>query len=297
MTPTLPNRIFRAEVVQTEKLTPAMARVTFGGPELGEFLSTGTGDEYLRLFLPNEGEAEPSFPIPKGDYWGYPDGVKESPVRTYTVRSTDPERGQVCIDFVLHQGGVAASWARRAKPGDVVAVNSPVALYDPPSDMTWQLILADAAGLPAAARLLEQTPPGVKTRAVLEVSSAAEKQSIKHHDEVEIIWVYGGNGRRPSCLEDILRSSERPSGAGYIWVAGEAKTMRGARRYLRHELKLPCTDYKIVGYWTAHGEEWMAKYEALPAETLAELTAMWESGRDEEEIEDEYTAKLESLGL
>ena len=60
----LPNKIFRAEVVETNRLTTGMLRVTFGGPGLQEFLSTGVGDEYLRVFLPADGQNEPTWPFP-----------------------------------------------------------------------------------------------------------------------------------------------------------------------------------------------------------------------------------------
>jgi NADPH-dependent ferric siderophore reductase len=293
----LPNKIFRAEVVETHRLTSGMMRLTFAGPGLVDFRSTGVGDEYLRVFLPADGQLEPQLPQPKGDYWEYEEGIEPSPLRTYTVRRFDTEPSRVTIDFVVHDGGVAASWAQRAKPGDVVGLNTPTALYDPPADLAWQIVLADAAGLPAAARLLEQTPPGVRTRAVLEVASAADRQAIAHHDGVEIVWVYGGNGHGPSRLEEILRAAELPTGSGYVWVAGETKVMRGVRRYLRHELRLPATGYKVIGYWTAKAEEWTARYQSLPAQTLAELTALWETDRDAEEIEDEYISRLEALGL
>lgn len=53
----------------------------------------------------------------------------------------------------------------------------------------------------------------------------------------------------------------------------------------------------MVGYWTAQAEEWNARYQALPEQTQAELAALWEADRDEEDIEDEYVARLEALGL
>ena len=293
----LPMRIFRAEVVETSMLTPSMIRVIFGGTGLAEFRSTGVGDEYLRIFLPADGQPEPTWPFPKGDYWDYPDDVEPSPLRTYTVRAFDAESAQVTVDFVVHDVGVAAAWARNARPGDVVGLNTPTGMYDAPGEMAWQIVMADAAALPAAIRVLEQTAPGVRTRAVLEVPTAADRQAIAHHDGVEIVWVFGGNGHGKSRLEEIVRAADLPEGPGYIWVAGETTTMRGVRRYLRHERKLASGAYKVVGYWTAKAEEWNARYQALPSDTQAELAALWETDRDEEEIQDEYIARLEALGL
>ncbi|WP_369669230.1 siderophore-interacting protein, partial [Enterococcus faecium] len=79
-------------------------------------------------------------------------------LRTYTVRAHDPAAGEVTIDFVLHQGGVASSWARRAEPGDVIGLNSPTGMYDPPVDLAWQVLFADCAALPALSRIVENTP-------------------------------------------------------------------------------------------------------------------------------------------
>lgn len=80
-------------------------------------------------------------------------------------------------------------------------------------------------------------------------------------------------------------------------MAGETKTLRGVRRHLRHELGLPATAYKADGYWTVRAEDWNASYNALDADTRAGLEALWEADRPEEEIEDEYDARLTALGL
>ncbi|WP_420121014.1 siderophore-interacting protein [Nakamurella sp.] len=292
------NRIHRIIVTSARRLTPGLLRVEFTG-DLGDFESSGIGDEYVRLFLPGPGQSAPTMPIATDDgYWAFPEGAEPSPVRCYTIRAWDAENKQLTIDFVVHDGGVAAAWALRAQPGDVLASNTPRGLYEPAADITWRLLVADATGLPAAARLLEQAPPGVRTRAVLEVASPADRQPIDVPTDAEVRWVYGGNGHGPSRLDEIVRSAELPTGQGYVWVAGEAGAARSVRKYLRRELGLPGTAYKVVGYWTEDAEAWREKYEALPEETRSALAAMWDDAtRDEEEIEDEYQDALERLGL
>lgn len=296
-TSTLPMQIFRAEVLRTEQLTPGMVRVVFGGAGLRDFASTGVGDEYLRVFFPLEGQTEPNLPVPAGEYWEFPEGVEPAPLRTYTVRGLRAAAGEVVIDFVVHDGGIAAAWAQAARPGDVVGLNTPTGLYAPPSGLTWQLLLADATGLPAALRLAEQAPAGVRTRMVLEVLGPEHHHPVPQNPDVKVTWVHGGNGHGPSRLEEILRSTELPDGTGYIWVAGETKVLRGARKYLRRERALPSESFKVVGYWTDGAEEWRERYEALTDETKAELVALWSSDRDAEDIEDEYISRLEALGL
>ncbi|PZF80287.1 siderophore-interacting protein [Jiangella anatolica] len=286
-------RFFRAEVIDTRPICADMVRVVFGGPGLAGFASTGVGDEYLRIFFPPDG-AEPVLPVvDERGRWSYPDDAEPAPMRTYTVRSFRP--GRLEIDFVVHDGGVAAAWARTAALGDVVVVNAPTGMYDPPAELRWQLLLADAAGLPAATRLLETTPAGVRTRAVFEVATPAHRVAVPVG--VEVAWLYGGNGHGPSRLSGALRAAELPPGTGYVWVAGETAVLRDARRYLRHELKLPPSAYKVVGYWTDNGEEYNRRLAALDEATQEWLLAPWESDADEEDQEDEYIARLESLGL
>lgn len=293
------NLIHRIVVERVQRLSPGMVRIVFGGEGLDGFVSTGVGDEYFRVFFPAEGQHEPNLPFPTEDgYWDFADGVEPAPMRTYTVRGWDAEAAELTIDFVVHDGGVAAAWALNARPGDVVGVNTPKGLYDPPAEIEWQLLIADATGLPAAARLAENAPAGVRTRVVLEVSSPEDELDIRPADGVELHWVHGGNGHAPTRIEEILRASELPSGPGYVWVAGETKATRGVRKHLRHKLKLPASAYKVIGYWTENAEAWRERYDSLDEGTHARLMAMWDDDtRPTEDIEEAYEAELEKLGL
>jgi NADPH-dependent ferric siderophore reductase len=293
------NLIHRVVVRRVERLSPGMARVVFGGDGLEGFVTTGVGDEYLRIFFPRDGQTEPTLPFPTDNgYWDYPEGVEPAPMRTYTVRAWDEGARELTIDFVVHDGGVAAAWALAARPGDVVGVNTPKALYAPADDIEWQLLVADATGLPAAARLAENAAAGVRTRVAIEVASVEDELAIDLPEGVDLHWVHGGNGHGPTRIEEIVRASELPSGPGYVWVAGEARATRAVRKHLRHELRLPASAYKVVGYWTENAEAWRERYESLPEEVRESLAAMWsDTTRDEEDIEDEYEAELEKLGL
>jgi NADPH-dependent ferric siderophore reductase len=289
----LPMRVWTGTVVRNDALTPAMRRVVLDVPG---YASTGVGDEYLRLIFPVAGATDPILPTVTDNCLDY-GSIDLATMRTYTVRDFDPARDHVTIDFVIHDGGVAAEWAKRAAPGDRLGLNTPDGIYDPPPGMVWQILVADCAGLPAAARLLEAAPASVRTRAVLEVPDPSHRIELKVAPGVEVSWVYGGNGHGPSRIEEIVRSLPRPDGTGYVWVAGETRELRGVRRYLRRELGLPSSAYKTMGYWTDGAERWRNAYAALDAQTKADLDAIWVSGDDEGEIEIRYDETLARLGL
>ncbi|MFI8633432.1 siderophore-interacting protein [Microbacterium sp. NPDC077663] len=293
------NLIHRAEVLHVEALSAGMTRIILGGDGLEGFESTGVGDEYVRMWLPREGEVEPVLPEPSGEQsWAFADGVEPSPLRTYTVRRWDSMRRELTLDMVVHGHGLAARWAERAAPGDIVGVNTPRGMYAPPVDLEWLLMVTDASGLPAAARILEDLPPSVRVRLFVEVPSAAHEQNLMVPDGSELRWIHGGNGQGPSRIEQLVRHATRPGGVGYIWVVGETHSTRSVRRYLRHDLGLPASSYKVVGYWTEAIEQWEARYEALPPDVHAHLEALWDDPtRDEEDVEDEYDRTLERYGL
>lgn len=286
-----------ATVLSRRQLTPGMIRLTFGG--LTDFPGTGIGDEYLRLFFPNEETGKLHLPVISEDgAWSYPDGREALRYSTYTVRRHRPEANEIDIDFVVHEGGLASEWAQRAAPGDIITINSPRGLYQPPGDITWQLLVADATGLPALARLLEQTPAHVQSRVFVEIARPEDEQYLPAHPGATVTWLHrSGNGIAPSRMGDVVRAVPLPSTSGYIWVAGEQKVVRAIRKYVRQELKLPAERYELVGYWIHEGEAWDARWEALPAEVRAAIDAAWSSDRDREVVRDEYEATLEKFGL
>lgn len=288
-----------ATVLARQTLSPGMVRLTFGGEGLSAFKTTGIGDEYLRLFFPNQETGKLHLPdISEDGRWTYPDGQDAIKCSTYTVRRHRQDEGEVEIDFVVHDGGLASEWAQKAAPGDTITINNPRGLYTPPSDIVWQLLVADATGLPALSRILEQTPKHVQSRVFIEVAEADHQQDLPAHPGATVTWLHkSGNGVAASRMDEVVRAVPLPPTPGYVWVAGEQKVVRAIRKFVRQELKLPAERYELVGYWIHEGEEWDAKWEKLPVDVKAAIDAGWDSGRDPEEVRDEYEATLEKFGL
>lgn len=288
---------YQATLLSRRMLTPGMVRLTFGGAGLAGFRSTGIGDEYLRLFFPDPHTGQLALPtIDENGRWSYPEGPSKVRCSTYTVRRHDAERGELDIDFVVHEGGTASDWARAAQPGDSITINRPRGLYALPEGAQWQLLVCDATGLPALSRLLEQRPPNLPTRVFVEVAEPAHEQPLPAGEHLTLTWLHGGNGVGPSQLERIVRGVPRPAGPGYVWVAGEQKAVRAIRRFVRQELQLPPSHYEIVGYWVAE-HDWDERYEALDPAIKARIEAAWASDRDPEEVQDEVDATFDTVGL
>ncbi len=294
------NRGFHeVRVKSRQKLTPGMVRVTFTGAGLSDLEVTGIGDEYLRLFFADPKTGRTVLPeIGEDGSWNWPEGGEKPHSEPYTVRRFDAEAAEMDIDFVVHEGGIASEWAQAAEPGMAMTITNPHGLYELPGDARWQILVCDATGLPAAARLLEQAPSHVQSRVIVEVAGADHEQVLALSADDSVTWLHGsGNGVGPGRLEEALRLLPIPATPGYIWSAGEQKSMRAIRRYLRHELKLPSHRYKVVGYWIDKLDAWQSGWDALDTSIREKIDAAWASDRDREDVRDEVEATLEKHGL
>ncbi|MCM0753027.1 hypothetical protein DEA98_23765 [Brucella pseudogrignonensis] len=90
--------------------------------------------------------------------------------RAYTIRALDIDAGWLEIDFYLHEiEGLACKWAKGAKIGDTVGLMGPVGR--PLRRASRYLMGADATGLPAIGRMLEEFSSDVTGRVIIAVDS------------------------------------------------------------------------------------------------------------------------------
>ena len=141
-----------AVVERTERVTPQVIRIVFGGRALDGFEAGPFTDHYVKLQLPPaDAGYEPPFAIEE---------IKaELPrkrwprVRTYSVRDWDADSGRLTIDFVNHgSSGVAGPWAAAAQPGDRVELVGPGGAYSPDPTPTGTCSRATRACCPRSPR-------------------------------------------------------------------------------------------------------------------------------------------------
>lgn len=287
-----------AIVTGAERLTPNMVRVRFGGDDLRRFVSSGQADERLSVIFPLPGADRPPRPTLSNGIYGYPDEVTRPAMRSYTVRRWDPRSAELIIDFVVHEGGVAAQWALGASAGDVVGLTGADGWYGPPVDARWQLLVADLTALPAAGRIVEELAPGERAHVIIEVIDPADEQRFETRGDVTYQWLHGtGHGRTESALPAAVRDFELPDGPGYLWFAGEASASRTVRKYVRAELGWPASRFEILGYWRVRKEEWLARLDAVRDEMKSALVQANSIGSNKNEARALYDEALERAGL
>ncbi|MFE7131024.1 siderophore-interacting protein [Streptomyces sp. NPDC057638] len=282
--PAAPPPYSALHVTRAERITPRMVRVTFGGEDLAEFTSVSP-DQHVKLFFSRRAGRAPVIPPmpPDGDvgrwyldYLAMPEADRPW-MRSYTIRSHDPRRQEIDIDFVLHGGdghgdghsGPAASWAATAEPGDVVGMVGPqLSHHRTPGERDWTLLAGDETALPAIGALIEALEPGRRVLAFVEVDRAAEEQRFTTAGDVTLHWIHR-DGARPgdgSPLADAVRTAVFPEGSVFAWVAGESSAVRAIRRHLVGERGLDRSAVAFTGYWRHR----LSQDDALTDEDVAD---------------------------
>jgi NADPH-dependent ferric siderophore reductase len=263
--------VILAEVARTERMSPNVVRVTFGGEALRRFEPMGL-DQWFRLFLPREGQDVLRLPTRSSALW-YAQFLRmpkhQRPyVRNYTVRahraagSAGPDGSvlahpELDVDFVVHGegSGPASDWAVRARPGATAGILDQGTTYSPDPAADWHLIVADETGLPAAAGVLNQLPRSAVGHAFVEIPDAADTQPIDAPTGVALHWLPRADHRTPGVLaletvREAVHSATLPGGRGYAHLMGESALVTGLRRHLV-SAGMPKADITFIGYWRA----------------------------------------------
>ncbi|OBB21172.1 NADPH-dependent ferric siderophore reductase [Mycolicibacterium setense] len=174
----------------------------------------------------------------------FPDGGKAHQ-RGYTLVNPDVEAGTVDIDFAMHDG-IATSWARAARPGDVLdatVLGSNFTLPEPAP--AGYVIVGDTASLPAINSLLDaigDTP----ARVFLEAGHDDDRE-LPVAGAADITWV----DRDEEALVEAVSSSAFDASDHFGWVACNNRTTRAVARVFREEYNLSRKSIKAQAYWVA----------------------------------------------
>jgi NADPH-dependent ferric siderophore reductase len=245
--------VFRSlEVLRVERLTPHMQRIVVGGAALKGFISLAP-DDHVKLCFPNS-QGEYVTPVMGPDGPQYPADRELSPMRDYTPRRHDGERGELTLDFVLHGDGPAASWAAQAAPGQTLMLGGPRGSMVVADDFDHYVLAGDETALPAIGRWLEEMPEGTRATVFAEIPGEADRQALATRARVELTWLERDGAAPGERLEHALRGFAPPAGDVFYWIATESRRARAMRQFLS-ERGVPKEWLKATGYWKLEGGE------------------------------------------
>jgi NADPH-dependent ferric siderophore reductase len=275
-------QVHEATVLRTEQLAPHMIRVVVGGEKLTRFDAGTFSDHYVKLIFPQPGIAHRA-PLDMEAVRRDLPREQWPRIRTYTVRSWDPQARELSIDFVYHgDEGLAGPWAVNARPGDPLAFSGPGGAYAPDPAADWHLLAGDESALPAIAASVERLPDGATARVFIEVAGVEEEQKLSHSAEVDLVWVHRGDRVVGEALIEAVRGLEFPPGAVQAFVHGEATFVKQLRHLLRVDRGIGRDQLSISGYWRRGTDEdgwqstkqdWNQRVEQDEAHALAKRQA------------------------
>ncbi|MDY5585656.1 MAG: siderophore-interacting protein [Arcanobacterium sp.] len=190
----------RLKVLESEKISPNLQRIYFGGSGLADFVPAAPiYDQRIKVLVPSPGKKLPE--LSEEDWYGswlkLPEDERGA-LRTYTVREFDSER--LSVDFVLHlkpgATGPVSTWAASAKPGDEVIIvggtsveAANLGVEFSPRGADFIELVGDETALPAIARILQDLSPTATGRACIEVPTTLDVLPELEHSGFEIVWL------------------------------------------------------------------------------------------------------------
>lgn len=229
------------DVIRTKYITPNMCRVTLGGAGLTDF-PVDQESAYIKLIFPQGEEARPL-------------------MRTYTI--SVQRENEIDVDFALHDAeGPASMWAKNTQVGEQILVGGPGPKKLINNDADWFLLIGDMTALPAITVNLAQLPDDARGYAILEISSEADRQTLKKPENIEIHWVINPipNSESSPLLERV-KTITWFEGQPAVWAACEFHSMRKLREYFTLERPIPKTHLYISSYWKVERTEDQHKIE------------------------------------
>jgi NADPH-dependent ferric siderophore reductase len=233
----------------SEWISPAMVRVTAGGPGFSAFNGNEFTDKYVKIvFVDPDLGLRPPYDLAELRETLPPERLPVT--RTYTVRRVEPERQQLAIDFVVHgDEGIAAPWAAAAQPGDTLVLSGAGGGYAPDPADDWHLFLGDESALPAIGSALAALPRDARGIAYLEAQYRDDAIEQAAPDGVLLTWLDRPQpGTKPQLLAEALDSGPWPSGRAGVFAHGERESMKAIRAALKNR-DLGGGQLSLSGYW------------------------------------------------
>ncbi|MAX26554.1 MAG: NADPH-dependent ferric siderophore reductase [Phycisphaeraceae bacterium] len=237
-------------VRRTIRITEHLQRVIFTGDGLKGF-PEGWESAHIKLLFKKEHQTQLTLPTldPKGPIWPEDQALKPD-VRVYSVRSYDAQNNELAVDFALHEQGVASTWARHAKPGDIVGLGGPGGYCPKPPASDYYLFAGDLSALSGMGGLLATLPTDAAGHAVILVPGPEDVFELDRPDNVRVSWLYGSEtpGSEAKVVSEI-QNLELPMRNLWAWLAGEQSLVVQVREHLKDRLGVTSQQMYATPFW------------------------------------------------
>jgi NADPH-dependent ferric siderophore reductase len=252
----LPN-LFVGRVVRSYDLTPRMRRVVVAIEDGIERLMTG--GMHVRILIPEHKQPRRVWPhLSKTGAIVWPEGDSSLIRRVYTIRSGDIARGEIDLDFVMHEGEdvPGATFGATAQAGDILGIIGPGGVMPEARDYVFA---GDETALPVMLRMAAEMPADRKLTVYAEIDNEAERQEIVSKADVQWHWLFrnGQNAGTSGLINVALRDHDWANADAdlHVFVGCEKLEARAAKKFLNDEIKLPRAVVRTAGYWSIEPPE------------------------------------------
>lgn len=221
-------KIYQVEIKKITMITPMMRRLTIDASGVPGFREDRPG-QWVKIFIRDE----------KNNL---------QPGRAYTVRNMDLTKGEIDVDFFLHNpSGPLSRWAANAKAGEYCHISSPhrssgVTIAKHSTDY---FLAADDTGVPAVLSILEKLPETANAKVILEVENKTEIQPINSCAKVDLKWLYRSDYSYPALSELVISSI--PDTPFEVFIAAESGEVKKIKNFLNNRQDLK--KLSVSGYW------------------------------------------------
>ncbi len=172
--------------------------------------------------------------------------------RVYTVRSFDPERSSIEIDFVVHpDDSPAMRWLAQARPGTRTWFVGPRPHFLPDYESGRRIaIFADETAIPAVYAILNAWQQPARGVVYIETTDRAAFEELPQVLGVESHLFLRRADEQPGKTSYLLDAAQAlPDPASWrVWAAGEREVARAIRAYFEGH-GLGRDEVRVFGYW------------------------------------------------
>jgi len=170
-------------------------------------------------------------------------------MRSYTPARVDSVAGTMDVVVHCHGDSAASRWAAALQPGDAATFMGPgSSVAAPPDVLPWAGFFGDETTIGLAEAILSAIPES--TPIIGAVETLAEDMAAVSGLRIEAVERASRHG---DALVAHLADLELPSGAGVIWLSGEASGVLALRAALL-DRGMGREQLCIKPYWSLRGK-------------------------------------------